>query len=98
MRPFDCFHDATMTGSTGLLGDGLIARPNPQGFWESPGGESKRVPEAVCGLGRVFGQETRRRVAIIADRCRAMARLDPSVIVLLHDVTVGARGRVIGQV
>jgi hypothetical protein len=47
MQPFDCFHDGTMTASTGLLSDGLIARPNLQGFWESTGGEGKGVPEAI---------------------------------------------------
>ena len=98
MRAFNRLHDGTMTAATGLLSDGSIARPYGQRLMKSPGGESERVPEAIRGLGHVFGQKAGWCVTIIADRSQAMARLDPAVILLLHNVAVGARRRIIRQV
>lgn len=65
---------------------------------EPAGREVIRVPEAVAGLRHVLAREFRRRVAIVANRGVAMARFQPSVVLLVHHVTVRARLRVVGHV
>ena len=61
-------------------------------------GEVVGMPEAVPRLGRVFADEPRRRVAIVADGYSSMARLQPAAILLLHDMAVNAGFSVIGHV
>src|SRR5262245_52644546 len=56
------------------------------------------MPEAVRSLGGVFAEEARGRVAVVARGDGAMARFQPAVILLAHDVAIGARCGIIGQV
>src|SRR5262245_48603628 len=52
---------------------------------ELPRGERERVVIAVRGLRRVLREESRRRVAVVADRRLAVARACPGVVLLAHD-------------
>ena len=63
-----------------------------------PRRERERVPEPVEGLRRVLAEEVVRRVAVVADGHGVMARLQPPVVLLVHHVAVGARGRIVRQV
>jgi hypothetical protein len=55
MWGFDGLYNGSMTGPTGLFGDGSVASPDSQGFLEVPGGEGKGVPEAIRSFGDIFG-------------------------------------------
>lgn len=56
------------------------------------------MPEAVVGLRQILGDEAGGRMAVIADRHRAMSRLHPSTVVVLHDMAIGTGVWVIRQV
>jgi len=98
MDAFDSFHNLLMALAARRFGDGVVARGDLQRVWEASGGETERMPEAVGSLRRVLRDEARRRVTVVADGDRTVARLQPAVEVLLHDVAVGARRRVIRHV
>ena len=66
--------------------------------FEPTGGEVIGMPEAIARLCRVFANESRRRVAIIADGYSSMTRFHPAVKLLPHDVTISATLSVIRQV
>src|SRR5690606_20879528 len=60
--------------------------------------ERDRVEPSVLRLRYPFRERSMRQVAVYAHRhCRMTAR-GPAVILLGHDMTVGARGRVVAQV
>src|SRR5258708_21994817 len=61
-------------------------------------GERIGVPEAVIRLDIIFAEKVVRRVIIITSGDRPMARLDPPIVVVSHEVAVGAGRRVIGQI
>src|SRR5439155_9712838 len=64
----------------------------------APGGESERVAKPVLGLDEPLREEAVRRVAGIAGRDRAMARLHPAIELLAHHVTVHAGLGIVDQV
>ena len=61
-------------------------------------GEVIGMPETVPCLCRVFADESRRRVAIVADGYSSMARLQPAAILLLHDMAIDTSFSVIRHV
>ena len=60
--------------------------------------EIVRVPKAVACLGHVLGHKTRWGMTIIADGYGAMARLDPTAELFLHDVAVYTGVSIVGHV
>src|SRR5688572_27860897 len=87
-----------MTFPAGFLGDLKAVFGNADVVFEPTGGEVVRMPESVARLGHVLANELRRRVAVVADRCVAMTGLQPTAVMLVHDVTVRAGGGIVGQV
>ena len=73
MWTFNRFHDLLVTFSASLL----CHRPPEIGdvnvFVKPTCGEVIRVPETVLRFGGIFCNETRRRVAVVADSNSAMA-------------------------
>ena len=57
-----------------------------------------RMPKTVRGFGVVFPQNIGRRMTIVAGRRRVMTRFLPAVVLLLHNVAVGARHRVVAHI
>src|SRR5262249_2336614 len=62
------------------------------------GSEVKRVEETVARFDRIFAQEIMRCMAVIARRRPAMTGLDPARVLLVHGVTVGARGGIVQEI
>lgn len=56
------------------------------------------MPEAVARFGCVFAHEVWWSVAIIAASDLSMARLEPTAVLLLHDVAIDTRLSVVGHV
>jgi hypothetical protein len=54
--------------------------------------------KAIGHFGGILPNHIGRRMAIIAGGDGAVAGLTPAVVLLLHDVTVGASGGVVGQI
>ena len=98
MRPFYGLDYIFMALATRLFCDLAIMRLDSQRLWKSPRSECERVPESIRRFSGILCYKPRRSMAIIAGCDRAMTRLYPPVIVLLHDVTVGARSGVVCQV
>lgn len=98
VRPGDGLRDLRVAFLTSLLGDLQVAFLDLDRLVEAASGEIERMPEAVRSLRRVFIEEICRRMAIVASRHRSVRRLEPAVVLLGHDVAVGARGRIVGQV
>src|SRR5215475_6672093 len=82
----------------GLLGDRQVALADPYWLVKCLGGEIERMPEAIRSLRRVLAEEIRGRVVVVAGGDGPVRRLQPAVVLLVHDMAVGARGRVIRQV
>lgn len=56
------------------------------------------MEETIGGFDRVFSDQVMRSVAIVALGNRTVAAVDPSGVVVLHYMTIGARFRIVGQV
>jgi hypothetical protein len=80
---------------TGLLSDLQVAFLDLDRFAR---GEVERMPEAVRGIRRVLAEEIRWRVAVVAGGYGAVRRLQPAVLLLVHNVAVGARRVIVHQV
>lgn len=65
---------------------------------EIPGGKGIRVEESVYHLGRVLPYKIVGRMAVVAHRYVSVARLDPAVVLLIHNVAVLAGERIIGKI
>src|SRR5215207_6245179 len=94
----DGLHDRFVAGAARALRNFVVELVDADRLVEAAGREVERVPEAVARLGVVLAQQVVRRVAVVAAGDRAVRGLDPAVELLAHDVTVGARLRVVGQV
>ena len=98
MRPGNGLHDIQMTFVAGALRNLQIVWLDLQRVRMPARCEREGMPETVGSLGGILADEAGGRVAIIANRDGAMARLDPAIVVLLHDVAIGAGCGVVGQV
>lgn len=98
MKPSNSFHHGLVTFMACLFRNGVVVGFDSQRFWKSTRCECHRVPESVVGLGSVLADQSRRGVTVIANRHTSMAGFQPAVVVFVHDVTVGAGRRIVGQV
>lgn len=87
-----------MTFPAGLFGHLKAVFGNAYVVFKPTRGEVVRMPESVARLGHVLADELRRRVAIVADGYVAMTGLQPSAVLLVHDVTVRAGRRIVCHV
>src|SRR4029078_521073 len=62
------------------------------------GREIEGMKKAVRSLNRVLADNVVWRMAIVAGGDGVVARLDPGVILRLHDVAVGAGLRIVGEI
>lgn len=98
MRSDNRLGQICMAFLTCLFGDVEIAFGDLNRLVESARGEIKRMPEPVRCLGGVLAKQAWRRMAIIAGRDSTMRRLQPAVVLFIHDVAIGARGGVIREI
>lgn len=84
--------------AAGVISDFKIMRFDPQGLWKIAGGKSVRVPETIRGLCCILSENSRWRVAIIADGHGAVTRLHPTIEMITHHVTVGACRRIVCKI
>jgi hypothetical protein len=78
--------------------DLMIKFGDLDGVWIFAAGEVEGVPEPVVSFDRVFSNDVMRSVAVVAGCGVVMARLDPSIVLLAHDVTIDAGGGIIRKV
>jgi hypothetical protein len=109
-RTFDALSIAVSAVAIDRCGDGFVAMAartfhdlvikfsDLDGVWIFAGGEIEGVPESVIRLDRVFSDDVMRSVTVVAGCGVVMARLDPSIVLLAHDVTVDAGGGIVRQV
>ena len=101
LRPcpdIDTAHHLRVAAAAGVFRDGFIHFRRLKRLVKVAGREGQRVIEAVDTLNRVFPEKIVRRVAVVTNRDGVMTGLQPSVIVVLHDVAVGASRRVVGEI
>jgi hypothetical protein len=87
-----------VTFATRVLGDAPAPFLDLDGFVKIVRRKGQRMKEAVLRLGEVFWDQPRRRMTVVARRNRAMARFDPAVEVILHDMAVGAGLGIVGEI
>ena len=80
----------TMTMPARPFGDPLVGRTDLYIIREPTGGKGQRMMKAIGCFHQIFAKEIVGRMAVVADRNVLMAGLNPTVQILLHDVTVGA--------
>lgn len=93
----DCLYNRLMTIAACTFSDLTIAFCNSQRVRITTGGEIERVPESVTGLRRILPDQVVRSMTVVASRRSVTAAL-PGCEVLAHDVAIGARSRIIGEV
>lgn len=98
MRPVHRADDVGMALLAGVLGYPAISLVDLNPIRIPPRCEVERMPEPVRGFRGVLASKTRWRMAIVAGGYRPVARLDPTVVLLVHYVAIGARSRIIAQI
>ncbi len=91
-------HNVPMTFATCVFRDAQAPILDLNRFVKLARGKGERMKESVLCLGEIFCQKAMRGMAIIAGGDGPMAGLCPGVEVILHDVTVGARPRIVAQI
>jgi len=94
----DGLRDVFVAMAASRFGYLVVEVGDPDDVRVVPCSEIERMEESVRSLNRIFADDIVRRVAIVAGRHRMMARLDPCVILRLHDVAICASLRVICEV
>ena len=94
----DCFGNRFVTVPARMLGYLVIAWRDAKRIGKVSGREIEGMPEAVPRFGHVLADQIVRRMAIVANRDRAMARLRPRRIMFTHDVAIRARRRVVRHI
>lgn len=97
-RSFNPRDNVRVTAAAGVLGNFAIPFVDLDVLGKIAGGKAERVPESVHRLGGIFANQIMRGVAIVTGRHAAMTAVDPTVILLLHDVAVDAGLGIIGQI
>ena len=98
MLSFNRVHGFLMTFPAGFFGDFKAVFGNADVVFEPAGRKVIGMPESVARLGHVLADELRRRVTVVADGCVAMTGLQPTAVLLVHDVTVRAGRGIVCQV
>ena len=97
-RDFDFVNNVLMTFAAGVLRDAPAAVFHLDGFVKFVRGERKRMEESVIRFRKIFRNDSRRRMTVVARRDRAMAGLYPTVQVVLHDVAIGAGLGIVAEI
>ena len=94
----DVFDDLRMAVEAGLFGDAKVPCLDADRVRKLSSSEGEGVPKAIVGLHPIFSEDVVRSVTVITYGHRAMARFDPGIVMILHDVAVGTCFRITGQV
>src|SRR5204863_5690355 len=94
----DVVDERSMTAEAALLQDLGVSGADLDRLVKVSEGERGRVVPAVAGLGDELRYEGGREVAVVADGDVVVARLRPGVVLLSHDVAIGAGARVAREV
>jgi hypothetical protein len=94
----DCGRYLFVAVATGKFSDPTIAFIHPNRFMKSVGCEIVGMPEAVRGFRQILTDKTRRSMTIVAGGNRVMTRLDPPVVLVVHDMAIRASFWVITQI
>ena len=92
---FDVMHDILMTLAAGIFRDSKAASFYLNWLVKFVRGEREGMKKSVISFGVVFGNESGRRMAIVAGGNGAMTGLDPGVEMILHDMAVSAGLRIV---
>jgi hypothetical protein len=84
--------------TAGAFHDLVVELSDLDGVWIFTAGEVEGVPESVIRFDCVFPDDVMRRMAVVAGCGVVMARLDPAIVLLTHDVTIDAGGGIIRKV
>jgi len=90
--------DVLVTMTACGLDDLVVEVSNTNVVRVEAGREIEGMKKAVRSLNRVLADNVVWRMAIVAGGDGVVARLDPGVILRLHDVAVGAGLRIVGEI
>lgn len=91
-------HEIRMASQAGVLSHPAVSRLDPNRLVEVFQRKGQRVEKTIVGLRDPLAHEMVGQVAIIADGDVPMAGILPRIVVVLHDVAIGARQRIVAQV
>ena len=87
-----------MAFTTGIFGNCTTACLHLNRFVKLIGSKCERMKESVLSFGKIFGNQSSGRVAIVTSGDGAMAGLNETVEMILHDVAVSAGFRVVSKI
>ena len=91
-------HKILVARDAGALRDPFVAGFDLDRILVATEREGERMEESVVGFGDPFADRVMRQMAVVADRHVVVAAFLPRVHVVLHDVAIDARLRVIAEV
>jgi len=94
----DRVHQFAVTLAARILSDSLIISLDTDWLGEMPRCKRKRMPESVVRFCDILAHHVCGGVAIVACGHRMMTGPAPGVIVIVHNMAIGTRRRVVGQV
>jgi hypothetical protein len=98
MAGINGFDNVTMTIPATVLSDFGIMGFDADGLVKPTRGERPGMSHAVAKLRQILSEEIFRRMAVVTNCCVPVARSYPAGQLLLHDMTVCARFRTVGEI
>jgi hypothetical protein len=98
VRAFNRLYDFLVTLAAGLFSYFSASLCDVNVVFKPAGREIVGMPEPIARFSGILRNQSGRRVAIVANRNRAMARLQPPAKLILHDMTIHTRFGAIGHV
>lgn len=91
-------NEFTVAGDTGALSNSLVTIFDVNWVFEIPHRKGQRVEESVVSLRDPLAHGVVRQMAIVADGNMVVAGMLPRIKMVLHDVAIDARLRIITQI
>lgn len=88
----------TVTRNASALRDPAIARLDLNRFVKVFQRECQRVKKTVVRLRHPFANRIMRQMTVVANRDMGVAGIEPCVVMVVHDMAIGAGGRIAGKV
>jgi hypothetical protein len=87
-----------MAAQASILSDPAVSRFDLNRLVEVLQGKSQRVEESIVGLGYPLACKMVREMTIVTDGDMMVTGIQPRVVVILHDVTIGTCQWIVAQI
>lgn len=94
----NCLHDVFVAVAASVFHDLSRKLRDLDRFMEVAGRKIIRMPKSISSFGVPFAKEVVRSVAVVTPDSLSMARVYPTVILLIHNMAIDTGRGVVGQI